>query len=147
MNKLLQWATGHLLYFFGISAGGLKQLSRAIGQQAGPGPTRPLDTWFSDLTFEESLCWAFEIDEGDLEELYWRLSFYELIGRVKLKFGELNARMLCQFTAFAEVVNGVFGGDKQRRKRTTGQGRVQRPGRRAFVRGGARNINAALTFG
>lgn len=41
--------------------------------------------------------------------MYWRLSFYELVGRIKLKFGELNARMLCQFTAFADVVNGIFG--------------------------------------
>jgi hypothetical protein len=27
IDKLLQWVTGHLLYFFAISAGGLKQLS------------------------------------------------------------------------------------------------------------------------
>jgi hypothetical protein len=31
---------------------------------------------------------------------------------MKLKFGELNARMLCQYTAFAQVVAGIFG-DKQ----------------------------------
>lgn len=29
--------------------------------------------------------------------------------RVKLKFGELNARMLCQYTSFGEVVAGLFG--------------------------------------
>jgi hypothetical protein len=94
--------------FFRDLGGRSEAVDRAIGRKAG-GPTRPLDAWFEDLSFEESICWAFEVDEGDLEELYWRLSFYELIGRVKLKFGELSARMLCQFTAFAEVVNGIFG--------------------------------------
>jgi hypothetical protein len=32
---------------------------------------------------------------------------------MKLKFGELNARMLCQYTAFAEVVSGIFGDKKE----------------------------------
>jgi hypothetical protein len=42
MNKLLQWATGHLLYFFGISAGGLKQLAELLASkldQAQPAPS------------------------------------------------------------------------------------------------------------
>lgn len=30
INEILQWITGHLLYFFGISAGGLKQLTKLL---------------------------------------------------------------------------------------------------------------------
>jgi hypothetical protein len=134
--------------FFRDLGGRSEAVGRAIGQQAGPGPTRPLDTWFSDLTFEESLCWAFEIDEGDLEELYWRLSFYELIGRVKLKFGELNARMLCQFTAFAEVVNGVFGkGDSSGESAPLVKGEYNDLADAPSFEAALANINAALTFG
>lgn len=33
LDKILQWATGHLLYFFAISAGGLKQLSEVFSQR------------------------------------------------------------------------------------------------------------------
>lgn len=42
INKLIQWATGHLLYFFGISAGGLKQLSERLAaklDQDQPAPS------------------------------------------------------------------------------------------------------------
>jgi hypothetical protein len=38
INELLQWATGHLLYFFAISAGGLKQLSSLLAQKLGDQP-------------------------------------------------------------------------------------------------------------
>lgn len=33
MDILLQWATGHLLYFFATSAGGLKQLGALLAQK------------------------------------------------------------------------------------------------------------------
>lgn len=38
INGLLQWVTGHLLYFFGISAGGLKQLSERLAQKLSDQP-------------------------------------------------------------------------------------------------------------
>jgi hypothetical protein len=43
INKLLQWATGHLLYFFAISAGGLKQLSEQLASKLEdrPAPSTP----------------------------------------------------------------------------------------------------------
>lgn len=43
INGLLQWVTGHLLYFFGISAGGLKQLSALLAQKLSdqPAPSTP----------------------------------------------------------------------------------------------------------
>ena len=108
------------------------------------GPTRPLDSWFSELTFEEGVCWAFGIDEGDLDELYWRLSYYEIVGRLKLKYGELNATLLCHYTSIAEVANHVFGDgssggkDPERVDLTEGA-----PSFEAAIA----NINSALSFG
>jgi hypothetical protein len=44
-NKLLQWVTEHLLYFFATSAGGLKTLGEAFSQRlkafAPPEPSSP----------------------------------------------------------------------------------------------------------
>lgn len=39
IDKLLQWVTGHLLYFFATSAGGLKLLSEQFKQQVQPAPS------------------------------------------------------------------------------------------------------------
>lgn len=93
------------------------------------------------------MCWAFEVDEGDLEELYWRLSFYELVMRVKLKFGELNARMLCQYTSFGEVVAGLFGskddGDGPPLVKGEYNDLAEAPSFDAAIAA----INSALTFG
>lgn len=78
--------------------------------------------------------------------MYWRLSFYELISRVKLKVGELNARMLCQYTAFAEVVNAALGGSKQSSghpQKGEFNDLAQGPSFEAAIA----NINRALNFG
>jgi hypothetical protein len=39
IDKILQWAAGHLLYFFATSAGGLKQLGEAFKAAFGNIPT------------------------------------------------------------------------------------------------------------
>jgi hypothetical protein len=39
VDKLLQWVTGHLLYFFATSAGGLKQLSEQFKAAAPSAPS------------------------------------------------------------------------------------------------------------
>lgn len=90
------------------------------------------------------MCWAFEVDEGDLERLYWELSFYELTNRVKLKYGQLHATVLCHYTAVAEVASAVLG---------DGKGDGKDPDR-ADITAGAINgdqaiamINGALNFG
>lgn len=41
INALLQWAVGHLLYFFATSAGGLKQLSAQLAQKLTLGQPAP----------------------------------------------------------------------------------------------------------
>lgn len=41
IDKLLQWVTEHMLYFFAISAGGMKRLSEAFKVKLGPLPDQP----------------------------------------------------------------------------------------------------------
>jgi hypothetical protein len=65
---------------------------------------------------------------------------------VKLKLGELNARMMCQFTAFAEVVNGVFG-DKKSGDGSLVKGDYTDLADAPSFDAAIANINAALNFG
>lgn len=58
----------------------------------------------------------FKCCEGDLRELFWRYSIYELKKAIELKVGETYASHMTQFTVIAEVVSGAFGGDKKDKK-------------------------------
>lgn len=77
------------------------------------GAIEPLYGWFSSLSFDDAVCWAFGLVEGDLEELYWTLSYWELSKKVQLKYGELSSLQLCTYAGFAEIVSAVLGGKKQ----------------------------------
>lgn len=65
---------------------------------------------------------------------------------MKLKFGELNARMLCQFTSFAEVVNGIFGSEKAD-DAPLAKGEYNDLAASGSYDNAIANINRALTFG
>lgn len=64
---------------------------------------------------------------------------------MKLKFGELNARMLCQYTAFAEVVGGIFGSKKAETGPVSGEYEDIAQG--ASFEAALANINNALRVG
>lgn len=61
------------------------------------------------------MCWAFNVREGDLEELYWRYSFRELRQQLRLKYGELAATQLCNYNTLVQVANQVMGGSSESR--------------------------------
>jgi hypothetical protein len=51
--------------------------------------------------------------EGDLRELFWRYSYWELKKKIELKVGEVSASHMTLFTAVAEVASAVFGNGKE----------------------------------
>ena len=57
----------------------------------------------------------FKCCEGDLRELFWRYSIYELKKAIEIKVGETYASHMTQFTVIAEVVSGAFGGKKDKK--------------------------------
>jgi hypothetical protein len=66
---------------------------------------------------------------------------------VKLKLGELNARMLCQYTAFAEVVSGIFGKKDEAGGKPLIEGKYTDLSKAHSFEQALANINNALTFG
>src|SRR3546814_17826338 len=86
-------------------------LSEGVQQRAGA--IEPLYEWFSGLSFDDSVCWAFGVVEGDLEELYWTLSYWELSQKIQLRYGELSSLQLCTYAGFAEIVSAALGGGKK----------------------------------
>src|SRR3546814_2020469 len=81
-------------------------LSEGVQQRAGA--IEPLYEWFSGLSFDDSVCWAFGVVEGDLEELYWTLSYWELSQKIQLRYGELSSLQLCTYAGFAEIVSAAL---------------------------------------
>lgn len=63
---------------------------------------------------------------------------------MKLKLGELNARMLCQYTCFAEVVGSIFGKSEDAPLR---KGEFNDLADAPSFEAALANINSALTFG
>lgn len=57
----------------------------------------------------------FKCCEGDLRDLFWRYSVYELKKAVQLKIGETYASHMTQFTVMAEILAGAFGGKKDKK--------------------------------
>ncbi len=80
------------------------------GTEGSNGPTGPLYDWFCGLSFDDSCCWAFGLVEGDLEELYWNLSYWELSQKIRLKYQELASIQLCHFVGLAEIISQALGG-------------------------------------
>src|SRR3546814_17053916 len=83
-------------------------LSEGVQQRAGA--IEPLYVWFSGFSFDDSVRWAFGVVEGDLEELYWTLSYWELYQKIQLRTGELSSLQLCNYARFAELFSAAMGG-------------------------------------
>lgn len=56
------------------------------------------------------MCWAFDVCEGELEELYWTYSFREIQRKLQLKFGQLSAEHICQHNSLVQIISQALGG-------------------------------------
>src|SRR3546814_11340172 len=83
------------------------------GVQQRAGAIEPLYEWFSGLSFDDSVCWAFGVVEGDLEELYWTLSYWELSQKIQLRHGALSSLQLCPYTGFADILPAALSGGQK----------------------------------
>jgi hypothetical protein len=80
--------------------------------------------------------------------MYWRLSFYELVGRVKLKFGQLHAQTACYYQGFALVVSQALGGNRKPGETPKlVEGEYTDLGQAPSFEAAIAQINSALTFG
>lgn len=77
--------------------------------------------------------------------MYWRLSLYELIAKVKLRYSQLHAVTLCQYSAFAEVVSAALGGSSSAPQ--AGIGDYEDMARGGSYDAALANINRVLSVG
>lgn len=56
--------------------------------------------------------------ESDLDDLYWRYSFFELKKRIELKVGYTTASHMAQYSSFIEVASAALGGGDKKPKIT-----------------------------
>lgn len=57
--------------------------------------------------------WVFDCCEDDLEDYYWKYSYYELKKRIELKVGYTTASHMSIYSAFIEVASAALGGEKK----------------------------------
>lgn len=81
------------------------------GKPVPSGPAQPISTWFNELSFDDAVCWAYGLDEDELEDLYWTKARREIQLRIQLKLGEMNARVLAFHSSLVSVVAGATGGE------------------------------------
>ena len=53
--------------------------------------------------------WVFDCCESDLEEYYWKYSYYELKKRVELKIGHATAAHMAVYSTLVEVAAIALG--------------------------------------
>jgi hypothetical protein len=105
----------------------------------------PFQEWFGTLSFDDAVCWAFGVLEGDLDTIFWRYAFREIRQKIQLTLGEKASIVTANKAALVTVVNGLFGAD------TKGPPKVGEEGVRDMAAGAsspeqaAEQINAMLS--
>lgn len=56
--------------------------------------------------------------ESDLDDYFWRYSFYELTKRIEISVGHSTAVQMANYASLVEVVSSALGGGKDQPKNT-----------------------------
>lgn len=68
------------------------------------------------MSFDQSICWTFSCCESDLEALYWRYTYRDLTGRLKIRIGEFSTNHVQQAHSLAKIVGSIMGGEEKKPK-------------------------------
>jgi hypothetical protein len=68
--------------------------------------------WYKTLSFEESVCWAFDVTPVDLLVIYWSHTLEEIQMYVRLKLSWWQTRAFQDYQVFAIILQQAFGSDK-----------------------------------
>lgn len=90
-------------------------------EQTKPGPERIASAptgkqpdlytkWFSQLSFEDGVCWGFDVTPADLPVIYWSHTLQEIQGYVRLKLSWWQTRAFQDYQTMGIILNQAFGG-------------------------------------
>ena len=82
------------------------------GSPVSAGPADAFHGWFRELSFDDAVCWAFGVVEGDLDDIYWRYARRELGQKIQLRLGEQNALLMSHHNSFVMIVNAALSDGK-----------------------------------
>lgn len=68
------------------------------------------------MTFEEAVCWSFNVVPSQLPQVYWSNTRLDLKTKLRLRVGEEAAKLLHGFENFVETVSMALGGKKSKGK-------------------------------
>lgn len=95
----------------------LEKLEQAkpSGKHPGDGPSRSDDTpniitnWFTKLSFQDSVCWAFNVTPKKVVVIYWSHSLKQIQDYVRLQVSWHQAQAFQQYQTMAIIVRQAFG--------------------------------------
>lgn len=91
--------------------------------------------WYEKLTFEEQICWSFDVVPSQVLHVYWAFSYADLRYKLRIKSGEFMIGHHQQFEALVKVINQALGG---------GSGKSSPPPKKAFEPQTADQMQAAF---
>ena len=82
--------------------------------------------------------------EGDLDELIWSRSYYEISKKIELKISEKSALALCHFTSVHRVAKAALGGDDT--PTAPPRPAIPEPMHESDLEGWVQRVNAGLRY-
>jgi hypothetical protein len=86
--------------------------SAGAGGSSDGGGGRRIDVylkWFRELSFEDSICWAFEVSPVELDVVYWSHTLSEIKQYVNLKLGWWQTRASQEYQIMSIILSQAFG--------------------------------------
>jgi hypothetical protein len=70
----------------------------------------------SELSFEEAVCWAFDLVPSRLSVLYFTSSYHDLKVKIRLRSGFEQVKISASFQVMSEILSAAFGGSDSKTK-------------------------------
>lgn len=91
--------------------------------------------WYEKLSFEEQICWSFDVVPSRVLPVYWAYTYADLRYKLRIKSGEFMIGHHQQFESLVKVINQALGG---------GTGKSSSPKKTAFEPQTASQMEAAF---
>ena len=75
---------------------------------------RAFTNWFSELSFQEAVCWAYGFSKSRISEVFWQETYEDLQQTLKFKVADRQVEAVQTYEAVANVASQIFGGESSK---------------------------------
>ena len=77
---------------------------------------KPTEDWLKELSFDQSMAWVLNCFEIDLNDYYFRYTYAELVGQLKLKIAQVTSERLQFASTLMHVASMALGGGEKKER-------------------------------